>query len=91
MRGSTRSVSPAVRILSDRDEPIIQPAPVHNDKPALWDLVVADMAARDAFGRRKYKTPLQPHNGRDFLQDVYEEALDMVVYFRGLIYERDNP
>jgi hypothetical protein len=49
-----------------------------------------DMIARDFFGRQKYKTPLQPHNGRDSLVDLYEELLDASVYIRSFIYERDG-
>lgn len=65
-----------------------QAAPVGNDKPATWDLVMADFKARDGEGRRKYGTPLQPFNGRSNLIDAYQEALDMVVYLRNEIYER---
>lgn len=65
-----------------------QVAPTPNTLPAVWDLVLADMKARDAEGRRKYGTPLQPFNGRDPLVDAYQEALDLVVYLRQAIYER---
>jgi hypothetical protein len=67
-----------------------QPAPVANDRPAVWPLVVADMQARDAVGRERYGVPLQPHNGRDALRDLYEELLDAVAYARQAIYERDG-
>ena len=67
-----------------------EPAPTTNDLPAVWDLVIIDMQARDAFGRAKYGTPLQPHNGRDALKDALQEALDMVCYLRQAIYERDG-
>lgn len=67
-----------------------QPAPKPNDNPAVWALVIKDMADRDAFGYAKYGTRLQPGNGRDFLIDAYQEALDLVVYLRGAIYERDS-
>lgn len=67
-----------------------EPPPVPNEKPAVWGLVLADMQARDAEGRRKYGTPLQPHNGRDALVDAYQEALDLAVYLRQAIYERDG-
>lgn len=67
-----------------------QPMPVHNDYPAVWDLVKIDIEARDVFGASQYKTRLQPHNGRDYLVDVYQEALDLVVYLRGVIFERDS-
>jgi hypothetical protein len=67
-----------------------QCAPEQNDRPPVWPLVVADIQARDADGRRKYGTPLQPHNGRDALVDAYQEALDLAVYLRQAIYERDG-
>jgi hypothetical protein len=67
-----------------------QPNPVKNNMPAAWDLVLADIVKRDKFGEAKYGTRLQPLNGRDGLQDAYEEALDLVVYLRLCIYERDN-
>lgn len=66
----------------------VLPDPIPNGHPAVWDLVVADMAARDRDGRRKYGVPLQPHNGRKNLQDAYQEALDLAVYLRAEIYER---
>ena len=96
-----------------------QPPPVANDKPAVWDLVLADtvtwerhpravglssdvrvwglvredMRHRDAQGRERYGTPLQPHNGRDALADAYQEALDKAVYLRQAEEELppDNP
>ncbi len=83
----------AVRTKPDLDQAVLvteQVAPDHNDGPAVWDLVLADMGARDAEGRRKYGTPLQPDNGRDALIDAYQEALDLVVYLRQAIYERDR-
>lgn len=67
-----------------------QPDPILNERPAVWDLVQRDMADRDKEGRRKYKTPLQPFNGRDALTDAYQEALDLVVYLRQAIFERDG-
>lgn len=67
-----------------------QPAPVANDKPAIWPLVLADMAERDKLGRERYGTPLQPNNGRDALRDLYEELLDACAYARQALYERDG-
>lgn len=67
-----------------------QRAPVANEHPAVWDLVIEAMKARDAEGRRKYGVPLQPNNGRDVLVDAFQEALDLVVYLRQAIYERDG-
>lgn len=67
-----------------------QPPPVPNDLPAVWDLVRQDMAERDEVGRDRYGTPLQPWNGRDALTDAYSEALDLCVYLRQALYERDG-
>jgi hypothetical protein len=67
-----------------------QPAPTSNGLPAVWDLVIADMKERDAIGRERYGTPLQPFNGRDALVDAYQEALDLAVYLRQAIAERDS-
>lgn len=65
-----------------------QPDPEKDpNSPALWDLVINDMRARDRFGEGKYKTRLKPNNGRDFLVDLYQELLDACVYVRGLIYK----
>ena len=69
---------------------IPEPMPTPNNYPAVWDLVIADMQERDQIGERKYGTRLQPHNGRDFLVDVYQESLDRIVYLRGKIYEEQN-
>jgi hypothetical protein len=67
-----------------------QPEPTINSHKAVWECVLDDIKARDAFGEKKYGTRLQPFNGRDFLADAYQEALDLVVYLRGAIYERDG-
>lgn len=66
----------------------VQPLPVKNKKPAIWDLVMADMKAKDQAGAEKYKTRLQPFNGRSALKDAYQENLDMGVYLRQEIEER---
>jgi hypothetical protein len=51
--------------------------------------VMADMAARIAKGADEYGEPLTTFNGRDALQDSYEEALDLAVYLKQAIMERD--
>lgn len=66
-----------------------QPPPVPNDGKPVWLMVIEDMQKRDHIGRQRYGTPLQCHNGRDALKDAYEECLDMVVYLRQAIEERD--
>lgn len=67
-----------------------QPPPVANGNSPVWDLVIADMRQRDHFGRQRYGLPLQAGNGRDALRDAYEEALDLVVYLRQALAERDG-
>jgi hypothetical protein len=53
-------------------------------------LVKQDIEERNRFGIEKYGTPLQPHNGRKALRDAYQEALDLAVYLRQEIYEREG-
>jgi hypothetical protein len=67
-----------------------EPPPTISGNPHVWSLVMEDMYDRDATGKQKYGTHLQPFNGRDALIDAYQEALDLVVYLRQAIYERDN-
>ena len=74
--------------MNDTPAEAVQPEPTHNDEPAIWPLVIADMEARDRVGREKYGTPLQTNNGRDALVDAYQEALDLVVYLRQELEER---
>lgn len=66
-----------------------QPPSIPNNNTPIWDLVIADIKVRDEYGRKKYGTRLQANNGRDTLQDAYEEALDLVVYLRQTIEERN--
>ena len=67
-----------------------QPFPKVNDKPYIHELVKEDIQSRSNMGKAKYKTRLQPDNGRDSLKDAYEEALDLCQYLRQAIYERDK-
>lgn len=66
-----------------------QPAPTVNGSISVWELVIADMRVRDHIGRQRYGTSLQANNGRDALIDAYQEALDLTVYLRQLIEERN--
>jgi hypothetical protein len=56
----------------------------------IWDLVIADMRGRDAFGYMKYGRHLKPFDGRRTLQDAYEEALDLAVYLKKEMVERQQ-
>jgi hypothetical protein len=65
----------------------MQPKPKKNNLPHSWDLVLKDITKRDELGFKRYGTHLQPFNGRNQLQDLYEELLDAVVYLRTLLGE----
>jgi len=72
-------------------DPYDQPLPtIREGVGSIQDQVIADLESRKAIGLERYGTLLQPHNGRDMLRDAYEEALDLAVYLRGAIEERDT-
>jgi hypothetical protein len=81
-------------LLVNKDCPVhgvdAQPLPVASDAPIAHRMVQADLDARLELGIRRYGQPLQPFNGRDSLRDAYEEALDLVVYLRTLLYEQET-
>jgi hypothetical protein len=70
--------------------PLDQPMPIKNAHPYMQDLVLEDIEKRKEIGIQRYGTLLQPHNGRDFLRDAYEECIDQCMYLRGCLYERDG-
>jgi hypothetical protein len=49
--------------------------------------VCRDIQARAALGERKYGERLRAFNGRNPLQDAYEEALDMANYLKQALVE----
>jgi hypothetical protein len=66
-----------------------EPAP----KPGagdVWAEVLIDMEERREMGIEKYGTPLQTQNGRRNLVDAYQEALDLCVYLKAEILEREE-
>lgn len=66
-----------------------QPMPVISDEgPAIQDLVIQDIETRKKIGLARYKTLLRPFNGRDVMQDLYEELIDALFYLRAEIEER---
>ena len=60
------------------------------ESKSLWDKVVDDMREREQLGIQRYAVPLAPFNNRDALRDAYEEALDLVVYLKQAIEEREQ-
>jgi hypothetical protein len=69
------------------DQPVSQPPPVEDAMP-IQILVMQDIQARMEHGITKYGTALMPFNGRDGIQDAYEEALDLAVYIRQCVEEQ---
>jgi hypothetical protein len=66
-----------------------QPSPIVGEKIISY-LVISDIKDRSEFGLAKYGTYLKSFNGRDALLDAYQEALDLVMYLRQLIEERNK-
>lgn len=67
-----------------------QPPPIHTAERPTVDEVIEDLKVRKAMGIKKYGVPLQPSNGRDSLQDAYEEVLDLTLYVKNEIRRRDG-
>lgn len=70
-------------------------AAIHEPKPKqgkidILPVVIQDLKDRSNMGKDKYGTVLQSHNGRDSLMDAYQEALDLVMYLRQALIERDG-
>jgi hypothetical protein len=66
-----------------------QQRPTPNDSVHIHDLVSQDHQDRKALGTERYGTPLQVDNGRDALRDAYEESLDLSIYLRQAMEERN--
>ncbi len=67
-----------------------QPKPVKNDNPHIVDLVVKDMKERKKQGIKTYGVALQAFNGRDALLDAYQEAMDLAIYLKQAMEERQK-
>ena len=61
-----------------------------NPRQSIQDQVIEDLEHRKQLGLSTYGTLLYPHNGRDQLQDAYEEALDLACYLKSAMIERDD-
>jgi hypothetical protein len=84
-RGGVRNVEEKkVELNSPEPEPKANPSGV-----SVWDLVIADMRERDRIGAIKYGQRLTMGDGRKSLVDAYQEALDLAVYLRKEIAERE--
>jgi len=69
---------------------VVQPMP-EGSGPDIIELVKNDLELRAVIGKRKYGERLKPHNGRDALVDAYQESLDLSMYLRQAIVEREEP
>jgi hypothetical protein len=56
-------------------------------KIAIGELVIQDMKDRIQIGLKRYGVLLTTNNGRNSLQDAYEEALDLCMYLKQKIEE----
>lgn len=56
----------------------------------ILDLVTGDLKARHEQGNRKFGVAMRVNDGRDALQDAYEEALDLTMYLRKEIAQREE-
>jgi hypothetical protein len=68
-------------VLLDGDEAVLIP---------LRETILFGLYERAWAGRQKYGTYLETGNGRDALWDAYQEALDLVMYLRQAILERES-
>ena len=59
-------------------------------KVKVLDLVLKDLTDRAEVGKERYGTYLETHNGRDALMDAYQEALDLSMYIRQAIEEKNK-
>ena len=66
-----------------------EPPPMPGQKRVL-DAVLSDLTLRAIKGEIKYGTYLETFNGRDALMDAYQEALDLVMYLKQALMERDK-
>jgi len=58
--------------------------------PLVKDELIKDIEGLCENRRVKHGTHLQARNGRDALQDAYEEAVDLALYLKQVLMERDG-
>jgi len=62
---------------------------MQKNKPVVAQVMI-DLTERMEIGIKTYGEALRANNGRDALQDAYEEALDLACYLKQEMIERDN-
>lgn len=73
-----------------RTPPISDQPPPQPGKEVVWRHVMRDLEERVELGKQRYGTELMTRNGRDPLVDAYQEALDLVLYLRQAILEKNE-
>ena len=71
---------------NDHIAAIPQPPPTPGHVPVLQDAIDA-LVARAAMGQKKYGTLLMTQNGRDAMEDWYQEQCDAYMYATQVILE----
>lgn len=59
------------------------------NRTVVYPLVIEDIVKRVEAGLEAYGDFLTTENGRDALQDAYEEALDLAIYLKQAMLERE--
>lgn len=57
---------------------------------SVFKAVHKDLEARERRGIETYGRSLETFNGRNALQDAYEEALDLAMYLKQALLEQEN-
>lgn len=70
-----------------RDPNTDQTLPIPNGRRPIVDIVRDDLLERKEHGVRKYGQALQAFNGRDPVQDAFEESVDLMLYLKQLLEE----
>lgn len=59
------------------------------NRPDVATLVQLDIEKRVEKGEKEYGERLKPFNGRNALLDAYEEALDLALYLKQELIEKE--
>ena len=75
--------------VKDSERPNSSEVVMQKNKPVVAQVMI-DLTERMEIGIKTYGEALRANNGRDALQDAYEEALDLACYLKQAMIERDN-
>lgn len=78
-------LSPCQRSLASTPQP-----PPHGEGQIVVDVVINDLRKRSQMGLEKYGILLRTGNGRDPSWDAYQEALDLCMYLRQALLEKEG-